>query len=193
MTVPINFQDPIETLFKHIEDGVRYNNAGMQPCTEAQHASMAFLLIPNTGEVPDACRYWQRHTPMHHTWADFRREFSRAQREQRIISSTVMRAGYHTENVAEHYVQIQLPAYGGFVTSMANLATTTSAYRAPVATLTKAIATLTDQLAEKYIWAKSKEAEIKHLLGGRAPHVAVVTAGPAGAYVRKYYKNKNDN
>jgi hypothetical protein len=29
MTAPINFQDPIETLFKKIEDGVRYANAGM--------------------------------------------------------------------------------------------------------------------------------------------------------------------
>jgi hypothetical protein len=29
MTAPINFQDPIETLFKQIEDGVRYANAGM--------------------------------------------------------------------------------------------------------------------------------------------------------------------
>jgi hypothetical protein len=31
MTGPINFQDPIETLFKQIEDGVRYVNAGAQP------------------------------------------------------------------------------------------------------------------------------------------------------------------
>jgi hypothetical protein len=31
MTAPINFQDPIETLFKKIEDGVRYANAGAQP------------------------------------------------------------------------------------------------------------------------------------------------------------------
>jgi hypothetical protein len=29
ITAPINFQDPIETLFKKIEDGVRYANAGM--------------------------------------------------------------------------------------------------------------------------------------------------------------------
>jgi hypothetical protein len=28
MTAPINWQDPIETLFKQIEDGVRYSNAG---------------------------------------------------------------------------------------------------------------------------------------------------------------------
>jgi hypothetical protein len=31
MTAPINVQDPIETLFKQIEDGVRYANAKKQP------------------------------------------------------------------------------------------------------------------------------------------------------------------
>jgi hypothetical protein len=36
MKAPINFQDPIETLLKQIEDGVRYANTGMQPYMEAQ-------------------------------------------------------------------------------------------------------------------------------------------------------------
>jgi hypothetical protein len=62
-------------------------------------------------------------------WAAFRRKFARAQREQRIISSTASGTGYNTANVAEHYVQNPLPADGGFVTSMANLATVTSAER----------------------------------------------------------------
>jgi hypothetical protein len=35
ITAPINFQDPIETLFKQIEDGVLYANSGMQPYMEA--------------------------------------------------------------------------------------------------------------------------------------------------------------
>jgi hypothetical protein len=48
MTAPINFQDPIETLFKKIEDGVHYANAGMQPYMEAQYVNIAFLLILNT-------------------------------------------------------------------------------------------------------------------------------------------------
>jgi hypothetical protein len=48
MMAPINFQDPIETLFKHIEDGVRYANAGMKPYMEAQYVDIAFLLNLNT-------------------------------------------------------------------------------------------------------------------------------------------------
>jgi hypothetical protein len=110
MTAPINFQDPIETLFKQIEDGARYANASAQPYMEAQYVNIAFLLILNTGASPDACRDWQRHTPMNQTWADFRREFARAQREHIITSSTASGAGYHTATVAEHYEQTQVPA-----------------------------------------------------------------------------------
>jgi hypothetical protein len=129
------------------------------------------------------------------TWAHLRCECARSQREHRIISSTVSGTGYHTANVAEHYVHSQLPADRSFVTAVVYLATftATSTDRETVVTLTKAIATVTDQLAEKDIWTKSKEAEIKLFLGGRAPNAAIVPAGPAGAYIRKSYKTKNDN
>jgi hypothetical protein len=56
MTAPINFQDPIQTLLKQIEDGVRYTNAGAQPYMEAQYVNIAFLLILNTGAILDAFR-----------------------------------------------------------------------------------------------------------------------------------------
>jgi hypothetical protein len=69
MTAPINFQDPIETLFKQIEDGVRFVHAGIQPYKETQYVNNAFLLILNIGYTPDACREWQRHTPVNQTWA----------------------------------------------------------------------------------------------------------------------------
>jgi hypothetical protein len=168
MTAPINFQDPIDTLFKQIEDGVRYANSGAQPYMEAQYVNIAFLLILNTGAIPDACRDWQHRTPMNQTWAEFRREFSRAQREHIIISSTVSGTGYHTANVSEHYEHTPVPADAEFVTAMANLATATSAERETVATLPRAIATLTDQLKAKDIWDKSQEAEVRRLLGVQA-------------------------
>jgi hypothetical protein len=159
ITAPINFQYPIETLFKQIEDGVHY--AGMQPYTEAQYVDIAFLLIINTGAIPDACRDWQRHTTVNQTWAGFRRKFARAQWEQRIISSTASGAGYHTVNVAEHCVHNSLPADGGFVTAMDNLTTAASADRETVATLTKSIATLTEQPKANYMWAKWQEAKLQ--------------------------------
>jgi hypothetical protein len=51
-----------------------------------------------------------------------------------------------------------MPANNGCVTAIANLATVTSADRETVATLTRAIETLTDQLKAKDIWAKPQEA-----------------------------------
>jgi hypothetical protein len=90
-------------------------------------------------------------------------------------------------------VQKTLPADGGFLTAMANLAIATSADRETVATLNNAIATFTDKLKATYIWAKSQEAELKLLLGGRATTAPIVTATPGAAYVRKSYKTKNDN
>jgi hypothetical protein len=79
---------------------VRYADAGMQPYMEVQYVNISFLLILNTGPIPDACRYWKRRTPVNQTWADFQRECARAQREQRIISSTANVAGYHTDYVS---------------------------------------------------------------------------------------------
>jgi hypothetical protein len=165
----------------------------MQPCMEAPYVNIAFLLILNTGDIPDACRDWQRRTPVNQTWADFRREFARPQREQRIISSTASGAGYHTANVAEYYDPTPLPANRGFVTVVANLVTATSADRETVATLIKAIATLTEQLKAKDIWAKSQEAELKRLLGEQGIATPIAAAGPTKAYVRKSHKTKNDN
>jgi hypothetical protein len=193
MTAPINFQDPIETLFKQIEDGFRYANAGAQPYMEAQYVNIAFLLILNTGAIPDACRDWQRRTPMNQTWEEFRREFARAQREQRIISSTASGAGYHTANVAEHYEHTPVPADAEFATAMANLATATSADRETVAALTRAIATLTDQLKAKDIWAKSQEAEVRRLLGVQGHTRPAASTSAPTTYVRKSYRTNNDN
>jgi hypothetical protein len=159
---------------------------------KAQYVNIAFLLILNTGAIPDACRDWQQCTPMNQTWAEFRREFSRAQREQRIISSTASGAGYHTANVAEHYEPTPVPADAEFTTDMANLATATSADRETVATLTRAISTLTDQLKAKDTWAKSQEAEVRILLGvqGHA-RPAAATSTPT-TYIRKSYRTNND-
>jgi hypothetical protein len=100
MSAPINFQNPIETLFNKIEDGVHYTNAGMKPYMEAHYVNIDFLLILNTGAIPGVYRDWQRRASVNKTWVDLRRKFARALREQRIISITASGAGYHTAHVA---------------------------------------------------------------------------------------------
>jgi hypothetical protein len=160
---------------------------------DAKYVNIAFLLILNTGAIPDACREWQRCTPVNQTWAEFRHKFSRAQWKNRIISRNASGAGHHTTNVIEHYVHNLLPADGAFVTAMANLATATFSNRETVATFAKAIATLTEQLKAKDIWDKSQEAELERFLGGHATAAPIVPTTPGATYVRKYYKTKNGN
>jgi hypothetical protein len=62
-----------------------------------------------------------------------------------------------------------------------------------VATLTKAIATLTEQLKAKYIWVKYQEDELKRLQDGHASAAPIVPTTTGATYVRKSYKTKNDN
>jgi hypothetical protein len=76
---------------------------------------------------------------------------------------------------------------------MANLATATSDNRETVATLKRAIATLTDQLKSKDISAKSQEAEVRRLLGVQGNTRPAVAAAMPTTYVRKSYKTNNDN
>jgi hypothetical protein len=46
----------------------------MELYMEAQYVNIDFLVILNTGAIPDAYRDWKRYTPVNQTWADFRRD-----------------------------------------------------------------------------------------------------------------------
>jgi hypothetical protein len=82
----------------------------------------------------------------------------------------------------------------GFTTAMANLATATSDDRETVATLTRSVSTLTDQLKAKDTWAKSQEAAVRRLLGGQVhTRSAAAPTSTQATYVRKSYKTNNDN
>jgi hypothetical protein len=86
-----------------------------------------------------------------------------------------------------------MPANNGLITAMANLATANSADRETVSTLTRAIATLTDQLKVKDIWAKSQEAEVIRLWSTHGNARPTAAPGPTNTYVIKYYKTNNAN
>jgi hypothetical protein len=58
--------------------------------------------------------------------------------------------------------------------------------------LTRAIATLTDQLKTKDIWEKSQEAEVRRLLGVQGNTRPSAASGTPTTCVRKSYKTNND-
>jgi hypothetical protein len=86
MTHPYYLQDPIETLFAQIDDGVRYTLEGGQTYGEAQYVNIAFLLILATQGLPLACAEWQRRVPNIHTLTLFKVFFTEAHRENRMIN-----------------------------------------------------------------------------------------------------------
>jgi hypothetical protein len=157
-TRPYDLQDPIETIFTQIDDGVRYALAGGQPYEEAQYVNIAFLLILAAQSLSLACAEWQRRVPNMQTWPLFKAFFTEAHRENRMISQTALRSGYHTANmvtqipagqfescgVSRHYAQPNdvHEANHDMTTALTNLATATGADRATVAALTKSLAEL---------------------------------------------------
>jgi hypothetical protein len=105
------------------------------------------------------CAEWQRRLPNMQTWPLFKAFFTEAHRENRMISQTALRSGYHTANmvtqipagqfesccVLRHYDQPNdVPeANPDMITALANLATATGADRATMEALTKSLAELT--------------------------------------------------
>jgi hypothetical protein len=67
---------------------------------------------------------------------------------------------------------------GGCGSGSSLTATATSLDRETVATLTKAITILTEQLKAKDIWAKSQEAELKRFMGGHVSAAPIVPTTP---------------
>jgi hypothetical protein len=171
MTRPYDLQDPIETLFTQIDDGVRYALAGGQPYGDAQYVNIALLLILATQRLPLAFDEWQRRVPNIQTWPLFKAFFTEAHHENRMISQTALRSGYHTANMVTQTPSGQFElcdvsryynhpndvpdANPDMTTAFVNLITATGADRATVEALTKSLAELTavtkDQ-AEELRW-----------------------------------------
>jgi hypothetical protein len=156
------------------------------------------------------------------TWPLFKAFFTEGHRENRMISQTAIRSGYHTANMAteipsgpfeasdvtRHYHQTPVtPTAPTELTAvLANLATATGADRATVAALTKSLAELTAV-------TKAQVEELRRLI--QSGHIAPVQApahhsstpvlrgngrqrrsGPneqGGGGGRPLYKTKNNN
>jgi hypothetical protein len=159
MTHPYDLQDLIETLFTHIDEGVRHVMARGQPYGEAHYVNISFLLILATQDLPLACAELQHIVPTMHTWTLFKTFFTEAHRENRMISQTALRSGYQTANMVTQVTEGQFqtcdvkrfyaqPNYMEETTpsmtkALANLAKATGADRATIAAFTKNLADLT--------------------------------------------------
>jgi hypothetical protein len=59
---------PIEDLFKQMQDGWAYAQAGQQPYGKQQIINIAYVLVLNTGLFSYACKEWEKQDILDKNW-----------------------------------------------------------------------------------------------------------------------------
>jgi hypothetical protein len=154
-----NPHQPVETLFKQIQDCSDYSEAGGVLIGHPQQINVGHVHIFATGHFMSACSRWNEKPAAEKTWTHFKSHFSAAHRQHKQMQGeSAATAGYHSDNAAmtQHEYQMAEATIG----ALANLTTATAADRGVVAALTQANSRLAKQLEEN----SSELRELKDLL-----------------------------
>jgi hypothetical protein len=140
-------QQPVESLFKKIQDCADYSEAGSVLIGNPQQINVGYANIFATGHFVSACRRWNEKPLAEKTWTQFKSHFAAAHRQHKQMQGeSAATAGYHSANAAVGQTEDQLDE--ATIGALANLATATTADRGVVATLTEANARLVKQLED---------------------------------------------
>jgi hypothetical protein len=140
-------QQPVESLFKQIQDCEDYSEAGGFLIGHPQQINVGYAKIFATGHFMSACRRWNEKPLAEKTWAQFKAHFSAAHRQHKQMQGeSSATAGYHSAKAAVGQTEDQMAE--ATIVSLANLATANAADRGVVATLTEANAHLVKQLED---------------------------------------------
>jgi O-acetyl-ADP-ribose deacetylase (regulator of RNase III) len=157
-------QQPVETMFKQIQDCVDYAEAGGITIGEAQKLSTAYTKVFATGIFHSACRRWNEQDAESKTWSNFKIHFATAYRQHKQMQGeSAATSGYANAAVAQPDEDLAEAAIDAF----ANLASATAVDRAIVATLTEANSRLAKQLIESSQALKEVKALLKKERGDR--------------------------
>jgi hypothetical protein len=152
-------QQPVETLFKHIQDCADYSEAGGVLIGHPQQINVGYAKIFATGHFMGACRRWNEKPSAEKTWTHFKSHFAAARRQHKQMQGeSAATAGYHSANAAMTQNEDQMAE--ATIGALANLATATAADRGVVASLTQANSRLAKQLED----SSSELRELKALL-----------------------------
>jgi hypothetical protein len=152
-------QQPVETLFKQIQDCADYSEAGGVLIGHPQQVNVGYANIFATGHFMSACRRWNEKPTAEKTWTQFKSHFAAAHRQyNQMQGESAATAGYHSANAAVTQTDDQMAE--ATIGALANLATATAADRGIVAALTQANSRLAKQLEDN----SSKLRELKALL-----------------------------
>jgi hypothetical protein len=152
-------QQPVETLFKQIQDCADYSEAGGVLIGRPQQINIGYAKIFATGHFMSACRRWNETPPAEKIWTPFKSHFAAAHRQHKQMQGeSAATAGYHSANAAMNHNEDQMAK--ATIGALANLATATAADRGVVAALTQANSRLAKQLEDN----SSELRELKALL-----------------------------
>jgi hypothetical protein len=152
-------QQPVETLFKQIQDCADYSEAGGVLIGHPQQINVGYATIFATGHFMSACRRWNEKPSAEKTWTQFKSHFAAAHRQHKQMKGeSAATAGYHSANAAVTQNEDQMAE--ATIGALANLATATAVDRGVVAALTQANSRLAKQLEEN----SSELRELKALL-----------------------------
>jgi hypothetical protein len=152
-------QQPVQTLFKQIQDCADHSEAGGVPIGHPQQIKVGYAKIFATGQFMSACRRWNEKPAADKTWTHFKSHFAAAHRQHKQMKGeTAAHAGFHSANAAMNQTEDQMAE--ATIRALANMATATTADRGVVAALTQANSCLVKQLEE----TASELRELKALL-----------------------------
>jgi hypothetical protein len=94
MRRPWDPQQPVESLFKQIQDRANYSEAGGVPIVPSQQIKVGYATIFETGNFMSACRRWNDKLAAHKIWTHFKSHFAAAHRQHKQMQGeTAANAG----------------------------------------------------------------------------------------------------
>jgi hypothetical protein len=102
-------QQPVESLFKQIQDCADYSEAGGVLIGHPQQINVGYAKIFATGYFMSACRRWNEKHTIEKTWTQFKSHFAEAHRQhKKMQGESAATAGYHSANAAVAHNEDQM-------------------------------------------------------------------------------------
>jgi hypothetical protein len=96
---------PIKDLFKQMQDGRAYAQAGQQPYGTQQIIIISYALIFNNGVYGEGCKEWEKQNILDKNWENFKAHFTTEHRLYRTQTHTAQATGYHAVNHSKRGLQ----------------------------------------------------------------------------------------
>jgi hypothetical protein len=94
-------QQPVESLFKEIQDCADYSEAGGVLIGHPQQINVGYATLFATGHFMSACRRWNEKPLADKTWAQFKAHFSATHRQhKKMQGESAATYKYHSANAA---------------------------------------------------------------------------------------------